>query len=142
MLETVIITLMHISIYSEEVELEVYVLPFHFVYLFRVLFYVRQRTSNIPRVSAGHFPTKQYTLNIYIQKIFCVPLGFICANFFNFLNCLEHCACGLTCSSRTILGKYLKPVVSLAEDLKMTNKKSIERQPNSFSSCALCWCSI
>ena len=29
MLETVIITLMHISIYSEEVELEVYVLPFH-----------------------------------------------------------------------------------------------------------------
>ena len=69
MLETVIITLMHISIYGEEVELEVYVLPFHFVYLFRVLFYVRQRTSNIPRVSAGHFPAKQYTLNIYIQKI-------------------------------------------------------------------------
>ena len=34
MLETVIITLMHISIYSEEVELEVYVLPFHlFIYL-------------------------------------------------------------------------------------------------------------
>ena len=74
MMETVIITLMHISIYSEEVELEVYVLPFHFVYLFRVLFYVRQRTSNIPRVSAGHFPTKQYTLNIYIQKIFFVSL--------------------------------------------------------------------
>ena len=74
MLETVIITLMHISIYSEEVELEVYVLPFHFVYLFRVLFYVRQRTSNIPRVSGGHFPTKQYTLNIYIFKKFSVSL--------------------------------------------------------------------
>ena len=47
------------------------------------------------------------TLNIYIQKICCVPLGFICASFFNFLNCLAHCACGLKCSSRTILEKYL-----------------------------------
>ena len=58
----------------------------------------------------------------------CVPLGFVFASFFNFLNCLAHNACALTCSSKTILGKYLKPVVSLAEDLKMTNKKSIERQ--------------
>jgi ataxia telangiectasia mutated family protein len=32
------------------------------------------------------------------------------------------------CSSRTILEKYLKPAVSLAEDQKTTNKKSIERQ--------------
>ena len=91
---------------------------------------MRQRTSNIPRVSAGHFPAKQYTLNIYIylKNLLCVPLGFIFASFFNFLNCLAHNACALTCSSKTILGKYLKPVVSLAEDLKMTNKKSIERQ--------------
>ena len=69
-----------------------------------------------------------YTLNIYIQKTCCVPLGFICASFFNFLNCLAHCACGLKCSSRTILEKYLKPAVSLAEDQNTTNKKSIERQ--------------
>ena len=29
MLETVIITLMHLAFYSEKVELEVYVVPFH-----------------------------------------------------------------------------------------------------------------
>lgn len=34
----------------------------------------------------------------------------------------------LKCSSRTILEKYLKPAVSVAEARKTTNKKSIERQ--------------
>ena len=42
-LETVIITLLQIAIYSEEVELEIYVVPFH---LFRALLYVRQRTTS------------------------------------------------------------------------------------------------
>ena len=71
---------------------------------------------------------KSYSIFLCSKNLFCAPLGFICASFYNFFNCFAHCACGLKCSSRTILEKYLKPAVSLAEDLKMTNKKSIERR--------------
>jgi serine-protein kinase ATM len=34
----------------------------------------------------------------------------------------------LTCSSRTILEKYLKPAVSIAEDVKSTDKKAMEKK--------------
>ena len=45
MLETVIITLMHLAFYSEKVELEVYVVPFH-LFIFLEIFFVRQRTMS------------------------------------------------------------------------------------------------
>ncbi|GMY24943.1 serine/threonine-protein kinase ATM isoform X1 [Fagus crenata] len=74
--------------------------------------------------------SKLYSKFIYSKNLFCVPsLCFINASFLIFLkNCFARCVSGEKCSSRTILEKYLKPAVSFAEDLKTTNKKSIERQ--------------
>ena len=39
MLETVIITLMHLAFYSEKVELEVYVVPFHLFIFLEIFFF-------------------------------------------------------------------------------------------------------
>lgn len=74
--------------------------------------------------------SKLYSKFIYSKNLFCVPsLCFINASFLIFFkNCFARCVSGEKCSSRTILEKYLKPAVSFAEDLKTTNKKSIERQ--------------
>jgi hypothetical protein len=71
-METVIITLMHIAFYSEKVELEVSVIPFHFYFFIRALFsffhfpfsfkhirYVRQRTKS---------PLKRKTKGTVIRK--------------------------------------------------------------------------